>query len=123
MRLSQLPLPKHPVQSVAESNYASEFHARLVKWINDFDQGLDAEHEVGIRLVNFGQTIQFHLKEVGFWNPSLMIFYGTTLEGDPVELVQHVTQISVLLVRLPRLDPSKPKHRMGFNREHEERPS
>ena len=56
----------------------------------------------------------FSLSDIGFWNPSLITFRGVTDDGSPVELIQHVTQISVLLMKLPRKDPSKPKRPIGF---------
>jgi hypothetical protein len=98
-----------------EQNQASEFHNRLAKWINEFNSSLDEQHDVGIRLVNFGQTVVFHLARLGYWNPSLMWFAGTTDNGDPVELIQHVSQISILLMKLPRRDPTKPKTPIGFH--------
>jgi Family of unknown function (DUF6173) len=110
-----IPLPPpNPLVLAAESNLASAFHTRLVKWISDFDAGLDEAHEVGVRLVNFGQTVTFRLSGIGYWNPSLISFRGVTEDGNPVELIQHVTQISVLLMKLPRPDPSVPKHPIGF---------
>ncbi len=107
-------IPKNPLVVGQEANYASEFHRRLVEWIDDFDATLDEAHEVGVRLVNFGQTLVFHLSNIGFWNPSLIRFSGATEDGSPVELIQHVSQISVLLMKLPRQDLSQPKHRIGF---------
>jgi hypothetical protein len=97
-----------------KANFASEFHKRLVKWINDFDSTLDQEHEVGVRLVSFGQTVVFHLDDMSYWNPSLISFQGTTEDGQPVELIQHVSQISILLMKLKRPDPTKPKRKIGF---------
>ena len=98
----------------AEQGVASEFHKRLTKWIQDFDQSLDDAHEVGIRLVTFGQTVTFHLESLGYWNPYLISFAGFTEDGNPVELIQHVNQISVLLMKVPRKDPTKPKRKIGF---------
>jgi hypothetical protein len=34
--------------------------------------------------------------------------------GDPVELIQHVSQISILLMKLKRSDPEAPKRPIGF---------
>jgi hypothetical protein len=104
----------NPLVVAAQSNRASEFYKRLAKLIADFDAGLDQEHEVGVRLVSFGQSIVFHLQDMGHWNPSLLFFIGVTDEGSPVQLIQHVSQISVLLMRLPRKDTSKPKQPYGF---------
>jgi Family of unknown function (DUF6173) len=108
------PNPSHTLKAIAEANLASEFYDRLVKWINQFDADLDNEYEVGVRLVNFGQTIIFHLKDMSYWNPSLIMFQGNTEAGEPVELIQHTSQISILLMKLPRKDPQSPKNPIGF---------
>jgi len=97
-----------------DQNLASEFHTRLIEWIHDFDSELDHEHEVGVRLVSFGQTVTFHLKDIGHWNPSLISFSGNMENGDPVELIQHVSQISILLIKMKREDPTLPKRPIGF---------
>jgi len=103
-----------------EQNQASDFYERLVEWINDFDSGLDHEHEVGVRLVSFGQTVIFHLEDIGYDDPSLITFYGHTEQGDPVELIQHVSQISILLMQMKRADPTQPKKPIGFALKNEE---
>src|ERR1051325_1113573 len=103
-----------PLVVAAQSNRASEFYKRLARLIADFDASLDQEHEVGVRLVNFGQSIVFHLQDMGHWNPSLLFLIGVTDDGNPVQLIQHVSQISVLLMRVPRKDTSKPKQPFGF---------
>jgi hypothetical protein len=105
--LPRFELPPNP-------NLASEFYRRLVDWINNFDANLDQEHEVGVRLVNFGQSVTFHLQNLGFRNPSLISFHGITEQDEPVELIQHVSQISILLMRMKRQDASKPKRPIGF---------
>lgn len=102
------------IQIPTDHNLASEFHKRLVEWINDFDKSLDQDHEVGVRLVNFGQAVTFHLRDVGYWNPSLISFSGYTEQGEPVELIQHVSQISILLLKVKRQDPSEPKRPICF---------
>lgn len=112
--LRDLPPLRSPIVDNVRANYASEFYRRLVKMISDFDATLDEKHEVGVRLVSFGQSVVFHLADLGYCNPSLISFAGTTEKGDPVELIQHVSQISILLMKLPRQDPSKPKRRIGF---------
>lgn len=114
LRIQDIKIPPNPLVAEARANYASEFHERLIKWINDFDASLDQANEVGIRLVTFGQTVVFRLHNIGYWNPSLISFSGATEDGSPVELIQHVSQISVLLMKLPRKDPSKPKQPIGF---------
>lgn len=103
-----------PLVQIAEESLASEFHERLVTIINEFDRELDSSREVGLRLVNFGQTFVTHLDDIGYWDPALIWFKGITENGDPVQLVQHVTQISIALIALPH-DPAKPKRKIGFH--------
>jgi hypothetical protein len=105
---------RNPAHDIIQANLASQFRERLAKWITEFDATLDQEHEVGVRLVTFGQTVVFHLESLGYSNPSLILFRGHLEDGSPVELIQHVSQISVLLMKLPREDPSKPKQPVGF---------
>lgn len=93
---------------------ASDFYKRLSQWITEFDESLDPDYEVGIRLVNFGQTIVFHLEHIGYWDPALISFSGRNEDGEPVELIQHISQISILLMKLKRTDPTKPKTKIGF---------
>ncbi|RZU38187.1 hypothetical protein EV700_2765 [Fluviicoccus keumensis] len=107
-------LDMHKIHVPTNPNLASEFHHRLINWINDFHKALDDEHEVGARLVNFGQSVTFHIEEISYWNPSLISFIGKNEHGDPVELVQHVSQISILLVAMKRKNISQPKRPIGF---------
>jgi hypothetical protein len=102
-------------------NLASAFYERLSQWIADFDKTLDEAHEVGVRLVSFGQSVVFYLTDMGYWNPSLISFKGSMENGQPVELIQHVSQISILLMKLPRKDPTQPKTLIGFGSRDEEK--
>jgi len=97
-----------------DQNLADQFHRRLINWINDFHKSLDEEFEVGARLVNFGQTVTFHIEDIGYWNPSLISFIGKNELGEPVELVQHISQISILLVAMKRENIEQPKRPIGF---------
>jgi len=102
--------PKHDISKlitpIAQPYSASEFHKRLVEMIKRFDRQLDQEHEVGMRLVSFGQTITFHVTSMGYCNPSLIQFNGILEDGSLVELIQHISQISFLLMAVKRLNPN-----------------
>jgi hypothetical protein len=101
------------------SNHADQFCQRLIETINEFDKRLDQEHEVGMKLVTFGQAIKFHVHAIGYTNPSLIRFYGVLEDGSPVELIQHVSQISFLLMAVKRLNPEEPKKQIGFTKENQ----
>lgn len=103
-------------QPEVDQNLASEFHKRIMEMILDFESELDEEHEIGVKLVNFGQTVQFNITGIGYYNPSLIHFYGQTESGNRIELVQHVSQISFLLMSMKKVDPDPevPPKRIGF---------
>jgi len=98
----------------AQANYASEFYKIILETIQDFDSELDNENEVAVRLVSFGQTVTFSVHDLGYYNPSIICFYGTMPDGSPVQLTQHVSQISFLLTSVKRSDPCIPKKPIGF---------
>jgi hypothetical protein len=100
---------------IAEARSAEGFVKRIVREIRAFESSLDPVHEVGIQLVSFGQALTFHVTRIGFIEPSLITFHGLTEAQQPVQLVQHVTQISFLLMKVKRLEPEKPKKPIGFS--------
>lgn len=111
------PMGRSPVATladIAEANYANEFCERLEAQIRAFDEELDQDHEVGVRLVSYGQTVVFHLTHLGFHNPSLIFFYGETPDGHRVQLIQHVSQISFILMAMTKPDPEQPRRPFGF---------
>ncbi|MBE9487025.1 MAG: hypothetical protein IMY82_07630 [Chloroflexi bacterium] len=106
------PMPSAAPRS-ADENLAGTFYRRLLQWVSDFDQSLDEEHEVGVRCVTSGQTMAFHLSTISYCNPALLRFVGVTNAGEPVELIQHISQINLILVKLRRRDPGQPKSAVG----------
>jgi hypothetical protein len=99
-----------------EENRASQFARHIFNKIQAYDATLDEAHEVGIRLVSSGQTLTFHFEGMGYADPSLISFTGETDVGEPIELIQHVSQISILLMTLPRLHPEQPKMEFRMER-------
>jgi hypothetical protein len=97
-----------------DSDKASGYFKSLVYMIAEFEQELDHDHEIGVKLVSFGQTITFHVEAIGYWNPYLLRFFGKLDNGNPVELIQHVSQINFLLVAVNKKDPERPARRIGF---------
>jgi hypothetical protein len=104
---------------IQKASTAREFCARLDAQIKKFDAELDQDHEVGMKLVTFGQAITFHVTGLGYANPSLIFFYGETVDGDSMQLIQHVSQISFVLMAMPKLDSDQPKRPFGFAQAHE----
>jgi len=97
-----------------ELELASDFFKKLSHYMDQFDKSLNQGQEIGIKLVSFGQSIQFTVKNIGYYNPKLICFYGEMPDGSPVQLIQHVNQISFLLTAVQRKDPEQVKRPIGF---------
>lgn len=86
----------------------------IMEQISEFEKNLDDEHEVALKLCNFGQSILLNVTDIGYHNPHLMIYYGT-VNGKETQLIQHINQISFLLMAVPKSNPDKPARRIaGF---------
>ena len=103
-------IPNNP--EIKNHNLADEFYKRLVSIIVDFEKNIKSDEEVGVRLVSFGENIIIHIDDLGYWNPSLIYFYGRDNDDKKVQLVQHVSQISILLMKVPRTNLER--ERIGF---------
>jgi len=105
---------KETIQEIQSLELASDFFKKLSHYMDEFDKSLNQEHEVGIKLVNFGQTVQFTVHNIGYYNPKLICFYGETPDGLAIQLIQHVNQINFLLTAVKRKNPEEPKRPIGF---------
>jgi Family of unknown function (DUF6173) len=92
-------------------------YERLMQQIADFEAGLNAEEEVGGRLVSAAGEPPFHIEDVSYWGPDMLMFKGRNVDGRPVMLVQHYTQLSVLLTAMRK--QNEPPRRIGFAPEEE----
>ena len=79
---------------------ADTMYRRVAKAIADFEANLGSYEEVGARLAQFGQAITIAITGIGYSNPYLFKIVGVTPEGDRCELIQHVSQVNILLVAL-----------------------
>lgn len=101
---------KQPVESKSAAQWAYE---RLIIYIENFEKQLDAEHEVAMGFVG-GNTGVLRIEGLGYYDPDIVTFYGSDGDGLRTQLVQHVSQLSVLLRALPRPSPDAPANRIGF---------
>ena len=73
---------------------------------------MNGDHEIGARLMSFGSVVTFHTDDVGYFSPDIISFYGKDDNGQAVQLVQNISQLSVLLAAIRKLK-EKPS-RIGF---------
>ena len=69
--------------------------------------------KVAVQLASFGQSITMAVSDVGYSNPSTLVFYGY-VNGQKATLIQHMSQLNFLLLAIEKSDPKKPAYRIGF---------
>jgi len=105
---------QHAKEEVTDSRFglAHTMYEAIAKVIDHFQQKLGDDEEVGACLTSFGQQITIRVTFVGFQDPHLMVFYGTGPDGNEVQLLQHTSQVNLMLVPVPA--KSLPARRLGF---------
>jgi hypothetical protein len=108
------PLPPSMTrETVAEKSEAQWAYERLVLYISDFEKHLDAEHEVGLGLAGTAAGV-IRIEGMGYFAPDLLTFYGRDEQGAKMQLVQHVSQLNVMLVAAQKVVPEEAPRRIGF---------
>lgn len=109
------PLPeaiaKKPVEEKSPAEWAYE---RLILYIKNFEELLDGEQEVAMGLTDTGAGV-LRIEGLGYFDPDIVTFYGTDGTGARIQLVQHVTQLNVVLRATPKPDQAAPARRIGFD--------
>lgn len=101
---------RRPVDGKSPAQWAYE---RLILYLRNFEQQLDAEHEVAMGFTG-GQTGVMRIEGMGYFDPDIITFYGRDDEGSRTQMIQHVSQLNVALRALPKPSPEEPPSRIGF---------
>ncbi|MCK0140968.1 DUF6173 family protein [Aliiroseovarius sp. F20344] len=99
-----------PVEQKSPAQWAYE---RLILYIKNFEEQLDNEHEVAMGFAG-GDAGVLRIEGIGFFDPDIITYYGSDGEGTKTQLVQHVSQLSVMLRALPKQIESAQPNRIGF---------
>lgn len=99
--------------SIRNYDLADYSYEVIMERIKEFEQDLDDDHEVAVKLASFGQAITMSVSDIGYSNPSTLVFYGY-VQGEFATLIQHMSQLNFLLLAVKKADPEKPPHRIGF---------
>lgn len=103
-----LDIPRmHILESPAEQSFGT-----LVNQIRAFEASTRQDEVVAAMLASFGQSVTIHIHQLRRAG-QFICMDGLTESGDKATLVQHFTQASVLLIKLP-LAPSEEKRSIGF---------
>ncbi len=89
-------------------------YERLVLYIRNFESQLDASQEIAMGFTG-SQAGILRIEGLGYYDPDIVTFYGRDEEGLKTQLVQHVSQLSVLLRAVPKVQEAEPPRRIGFS--------
>ena len=99
-----------PMGSKSPAQWAYE---RVIIYIQNFEEQLDNAHEVAMGFTG-GEAGVLRIEGIGFFDPDIITFYGSDEMGLKNQLIQHVTQLNVILRALPKqIEEDAPK-RIGF---------
>ena len=101
-------------KQIASATSGDAVVARVLLRIQAFEEALDEKHEVGLQLVTVGQARLLHVRNIAYLGNSVLEIEGTLDDGSGCALMQHVTQLSFMLVRVRKQDPKKPREPIGF---------
>ncbi|KRS16841.1 DUF6173 family protein [Roseovarius indicus] len=99
-----------PVEEKSEAQWAYE---RLILYIQNFEKTLDNEHEIAIGFAGAEAGV-IRIEGMGFFDPDIVTFYGSDAHGVKTQLIQHVTQLNVMLRALPKMIEHAEPNRIGF---------
>ena len=98
---------------VAKKSPAEWAYDRLILYIRNFESQLDSDQEVAMGSAGSDAGV-LTIEGLGFFEPDLVTFYGRDENGMKTQLIQHVTQLSVMLRAIPKVRAEEPPRRIGF---------
>lgn len=112
--VEEAPLPdavaRKPVAAKSPAEWA---YQRLILYIKNFEGLLDREHEMAMGFTDTGGGF-LRIEGLGYFDPDIVTFYGTDETGARVQLVQHVSQLKVLLRAMTKEEGAEEPRRIGF---------
>jgi len=101
---------RKPVTQKSPAQWAYE---RTVLYLKKFEEGLDDDHEIAMGFAGTDAGV-LKIEGMGYFDPDIVTFYGADPVGAKMQLVQHVSQLNVMLRALPKAVEQKTPNRIGF---------
>jgi hypothetical protein len=98
---------------LARKSPAEWAYERLILYIQNFEEQLDADQDVAMAFTG-GDAGMIRIEGLGYFDPDIVTFYGSDPAGSRTQLIQHVSQLNVMLRALPRRDDDAEPRRIGF---------
>ena len=95
--------------STAE-NIAKHIHSQVIV----YQSNLDATNDVALVITQFNQSTTILVHNIGYIGYNLVCFYGKGTDGKPLVLIQHTSQLNLLLTAAPKPKSETPKRQIGF---------
>ncbi|WP_035025901.1 DUF6173 family protein [Gemmobacter nectariphilus] len=113
--VEQEPLPealtREPPEAKSPARWAYE---RVLLYLRNFESQLDAQHEVALGFAGSDAGV-LRIEGLGFFDPDILTFYGQGEDGARTQLIQHVSQLNVMLRAVRKESPpEEPPRRIGF---------
>ena len=102
------------IKGGAESKSPARWaYERVILYIQNFEQQLKPDQDVAMGFTG-GDAGVIRIEGLGYFDPDIITFYGTNEDGAKTQLVQHVTQLNVMLMARPVLPEQEEPNRIGF---------
>lgn len=108
------PIPKAMIQKpAADKSPAQWAYERIILYLKNFEEQLDNTQEVAMGFTG-GDAGVLRIEGMGYFAPDVVTFYGKDGAGNRTQLVQHVSQLNVMLRALPKPEEQPEPARIGF---------
>lgn len=98
---------------IAKTNNA-EYIAKVIgQKIVNFQSLLSDVQDVALQIIQFNNSIILYVTEVSHLGTGLIVFQGVGVDELPCEIVQHISQINLMMKIVPKL-PEAPHRKIGF---------
>lgn len=88
-------------------------YERVVLYLKNFEEQLDNNHEIAMGFTGADAGV-LRIEGMGYFDPDIVTFYGSDPAGGRTQLVQHVSQLNVMLRALPKQVSEAAPRRIGF---------
>lgn len=106
-------LPEGMRKSAEDKTPAKWAYERLILYIRNFEEQLDGQHEVAMGFAG-GDVGVLRIEGLGYFDPDIVTFYGSSTDGARTQLIQHVSQLNVMLKAWPKDPEAVEPKRIGF---------
>ena len=107
------PIPPEVAAEAKAKSSAQWAYERIVLYIQEFEKNLDSAHEVAMGFTG-GDAGVLRIEGMGYFDPDIVTFYGSDPTGIKTQMIQHVTQLNVMLRALPKSVETAAPVRIGF---------